>query len=410
MPILVIIAESAFVNTISKYILKNTLKTQLVIFSILMLIFMSQSFIRFISHASRGKIPAELVTQLMSLAVPTMANFMLPLSLFLAILLTMGNLCSQSEMVVMRSVGYSQNRILGIVLFLALITAGINGVCTTFLAPWCESKSLEIIDSARKDPAMFSLDSGRFLNLMDNVIYIEDMEDGELSGGDRKSGAALGSELPDHLRYSSSGNVMKQIYILSQGNEARNLPPSVTIANEGRLRYDKNFLPWLTLKSGLRYEGPSKDGQFEVLYFDRYTALIPESQKTFEPGKVSAKATGELMKSTATVPEKAELEWRFVQPFSVLVLSIMVVPLSMVNPRKGRFAKVLPAIMFYLSYYLFAFGIKSGMTRGHISLIPGLFALPVIYLLLFAIPFNLADTERFRKLASSFKRRRRDNV
>ena len=88
----------------------------------------------------------------------------------------------------------------------------------------------------------------------------------------------------------------------------------------------------------------------------------------------------------------------------------MVVPLSMVNPRKGRFAKVLPAIMFYLSYYLFAFGIKSGMTRGHISLIPGLFALPVIYLLLFAIPFNLADTERFRKLASRFKRRRRDNV
>ena len=69
-------------NTISKYILKNTLKTQVVIFSILMLIFMSQSFIRFISHASRGKIPAELVTQLMSLAVPAMANFMLPCHCF----------------------------------------------------------------------------------------------------------------------------------------------------------------------------------------------------------------------------------------------------------------------------------------------------------------------------------------
>ena len=396
-------------NTISKYILKNTLKTQVVIFSILMLIFMSQSFIRFISHASRGKIPAELVTQLMSLAVPAMANFMLPLSLFLAILLTMGNLCSQSEMVVMRSVGYSQNRILAIVLCLAFITAGINGVCTAFLAPWCEAKSLEIIDNARKDPSMFTLDSGRFLNLMDNVIYIENMEDADLNNAEHKASNG-GSELPDHLKNASSGNIMRQIYILSQGNEARHLPPSVTIANEGRVRYDRNFLPWLTLKSGLRYEGPLKDGQFEVLYFDKYTALIPESQKTFEPAKVSAKSTRDLLKKSATVPEKAELEWRIVQPLSVLVLSLMVVPLSMVNPRKGRFAKVIPAIMFYLSYYLFAFGIKSGMTRGHVSLMPGLFILPVIYLLLFAIPFNLSDTERFRRLGSRFKRRRSSNV
>ncbi len=303
-------------------------------------------------------------------------------------------------MVVMRSAGYSRNRILSMVFFLSLITAIVNGACTLVLAPWCEAKSLELIDSAKSDPAMFSLDSGRFLSLMDTVVYIEDMEDSKDSV----------SNVPDHIKKSKSGDLMKQIYILSQGDANKNIPPSVTIANEGNVHYDSNDLLWLTLNRGIRYEGPNNKKQFRCSYFDEYTALVPEGSKRYEPSKVSAKSTKELMSDKAGAPEKAELEWRIVQPFSVIVLALLVVPLSMVNPRQGRFAKLLPAIMIYLSYYLFAFGLKSSISREHFPLFPGIMLIPVLYTIFMVIPFNLLDTEWCNRLRYRMKKRKAPNV
>ena len=67
--------------------------TQFAIFAVLMLIFMSQTFIKFVSRAASGRIPTELVSQLLSLSIPSMAGFMLPLSVFLAILFAVGSLC-----------------------------------------------------------------------------------------------------------------------------------------------------------------------------------------------------------------------------------------------------------------------------------------------------------------------------
>ena len=137
------------VNTISKYIFKDILKTQGAIFGVLMLIFMSQTFIKFIGRASKGNIPAELVSQLLALSVPTMANFMLPLSLFLAVLFSIGSFCSQSEMVVMRSVGYSHRRLLGVITLLIIVNMAVNVACTCFLSPWCESRQLDLINKAK---------------------------------------------------------------------------------------------------------------------------------------------------------------------------------------------------------------------------------------------------------------------
>ena len=94
-------------NVLSRYIFSSILRTQLAVFFVLMLIFLSQGFIKLITNVSRGKVPVDMVSQLLMLSVPTMSNFMLPLSLFLAILFCIGSLCSQSEMVVMRSVGLS---------------------------------------------------------------------------------------------------------------------------------------------------------------------------------------------------------------------------------------------------------------------------------------------------------------
>lgn len=365
-------------STISRYIFKDTVKTQFAIFAVLMLIFMSQTFIRFVSRAVRGSIPTELVTQLLSLSIPTMANFMLPLSLFLAVLFTIGSLCSQSEMVVMRSVGYSRMRLLTVVFFLALVTALLNASCSLFLAPWSEAKQLELINKAKSDPSVMSFESGKFINLMNSTIYIDEDPEGN---GYSNVNAQLG----------------KDIYIFQKGDSNRQIGSTVTLSSEGAIKYDKDDLMWLTLKNGISYEEQVLAHKQRISTFDRYDILVPEATDVSGKEKVSAKSTKELF-NAKTKAEMAELEWRIVQPISIFVLVLLVVPLSMVNPRQGRFAKFLPAICIYISYYLFAFGLKSSIARENFELFPGIFLVPVLYTLVFTIPLNLMDTEFVSRL------------
>lgn len=367
------------VNTISKYIFKDILKTQGAIFGVLMLIFMSQTFIKFIGRASKGNIPAELVSQLLALSVPTMANFMLPLSLFLAVLFSIGSFCSQSEMVVMRSVGYSHRRLLGVITLLIIVNMAVNAACTCFLSPWCESRQLDLINKAKSDPTMLAIDSGKFIKLNgNNVVYIE-----------------------NNGTVDKNYNVMNQIYVFSGGDAST--APSVTISTSAKSEYDADGLFWLTLLRGTRYEGPDGKGEFKISFFDEYRAVVPEVASGHDKAKVSTKSNSELLNS-GTSADYAEMEWRIVQPITICILVLLVVPLSMVNPRRGRFAKFLPAIIIYISYYLFAFGFKSSIARGNFPVLPGIFLVPVIYLFIFTIPLNLTNTEWYNRMRAGRKK------
>lgn len=357
-------------NVLSRYIFSSILRTQLAVFFVLMLIFLSQGFIKLITNVSRGKVPVDMVSQLLMLSVPTMSNFMLPLSLFLAILFCIGSLCSQSEMVVMRSVGLSKGCLLAIVFVLCLFSGVLNAFCTLHLAPMCESLSAAKLEQAKSDPTMFSIDSGRFLKLNNNVLYIENMED--------------------------KGNKnLQQIYIINIGRGQE--PSNVVTSNEGKVNLDKDGMMWVSLVNGTRYESQNKNKEYSISRFDEYNALISDMRAEGVNEKSRSKTNIELLNS-GELEDIGELQWRIVQPFSILVLCLMVVPLSMVNPRQGRFAKFLPAILIYISYYMFSLGVKTSIGKGIFPVIPGVFIVPILYCLIFTVPFNITDTEWFNKL------------
>ena len=46
----------------------------------------------------------------------------------------------------------------------------------------------------------------------------------------------------------------------------------------------------------------------------------------------------------------AELSWRIGLPLSALILSLLAIPLSFVNPRAGRSMNLVLALLIYMSY------------------------------------------------------------
>ncbi|MNF73225.1 Lipopolysaccharide export system permease protein LptF [compost metagenome] len=117
--------------------------------------------------------------------------------------------------------------------------------------------------------------------------------------------------------------------------------------------------------------------------------------------KAAAKPTLELL-GTQDSQLMAELQWRLSLPLSILVLTFLVVPLARVNPRQGRYAKLLPAILLYLSYFLLLSAARSAIDSGRLPHWPGMFLVPLVYLLLIGLPLNLQGTSWWNGVKSHF--------
>lgn len=98
---------------------------------------------------------------------------------------------------------------------------------------------------------------------------------------------------------------------------------------------------------------------------------------------------------------KSEFHWRLTLVVSVLIMALMVVPLSEVNPRQGRVLSMLPAMLLYLIFFLLQSTLHSNAEKGEIDpritmwLVNGAF-------LLLAIILNIWDTVSMRRIRAKF--------
>lgn len=90
-PALKRVFTGVFIVIIIRYLVRETLKSQLAILFILLLIFFCQKLVRILGAAVDGDIPTNLVLSLLGLGIPEMAQLILPLSLFLGLLMTLAS-------------------------------------------------------------------------------------------------------------------------------------------------------------------------------------------------------------------------------------------------------------------------------------------------------------------------------
>ncbi|MDO2948382.1 LPS export ABC transporter permease LptF [Aeromonas simiae] len=349
-----------------RYLFKETLKTQLAVLFVLLLIFISQQFIKIIAEAAEGDVPTRLVSTLLWLNLPNMALLMLPISLFLAILFAHGRLYAESEMTVMHAVGFSHRFVMNNAMVLALLTASVAVVNTLWIAPAAKEREYQVMDEFKADPGISLLQEGRFMVLDKGrtIAYIQDLD--------------------------NRGTQLHRVFVVQRAEGK--VPPSLVVADEGEVTMDKEGLQWLTLKNGQRFEGHFAGKEFRISEFARYGVVIQQRDLEQSNRKSTAKPTTELLHADIDDELMAELQWRISLPLSILVLTFLVVPLARVNPRQGRYAKLLPAILLYLSYFLLLSAGRSAIASGALPHWPGMFLIPLGYLLFIGLPLNLQGT------------------
>lgn len=354
-----------------RYIFKETLKTQVSILLILLLIFTSQQFIRILAKAADGSIPTSLIGQMMLLNIPYMGLLLLPASLFIAILFAHGRLYADSEMTVLRAIGVGPSYVMQVSIVLAIATTLVAGFNTLYLAPVAREMQSQLLDEAKANPLSIPLESGKFLSLDGGklVAYVETIH--------------------------QDGHDFSHIFVLQKDPDPAQ--SAIIVASEGHITVNPDGTQWVTLADGRRYAGTPPTTEFSISDFSQYQAQI--QRKSIEPSnrKTGALSSNELF-SSQDRKDIAEWQWRIALPLSIPLLTFIAVPMATVNPRQGRYAKIFPAILLYFSYYLLLSACRSAIERGQLPPFPGLYLVPIVFTLLFAIPMNMKTTRFWRNV------------
>lgn len=342
-----------------RYLSREVLLTLSAVSAVLLVIIMSGRFIKFLAQAASGALDPGSLFLIMGFRLPGFLQLILPLGLFLGILLAYGRLYLESEMTVLSATGMSQQRLLGMTLFPAVLVAVIVAWLSLSLAPQGANQFQLLLN---KQDAMTEFDTlvpGRFQALRDGsrVTYTEQMSDDRIN---------LGGVFISEKR-------------LSADQKDRGI--SVLVAEKGRQEIKEDGNRYLILDNGYRYDGQPGLADYRAIKYDTYGVLLPKPDVSDEVTDRDAMPTRTLL-NNPDMSARAELEWRLSLPLLVFIVTLMAVPLSRVNPRQGRFLKLLPAILLYMAYLTILIAARGALEKGKIPPALGLWWVHAIFLVI----------------------------
>lgn len=363
---------------IVRYLTKETLKSQTAVLFVLFLIFVSQKFIRVLTQASDGSIPGHVIMTLLGLYMPSMAMFMLPLSIYIGILLTFGRLYAESEVTVMNATGIGNRYLIRAALGLALITGSLALMNNFWLMPWANQEQVKVMQKVQQDSGLDLLVKGQFNRSPDGrgVVFVDNITD--------------------------KGKRLERVFV-AQTTALEKLQPSVMYSDHGVVKQEPDGRQVLILNNGTRYQGVPTQLDYTITHFDKYEAVIGKRKVRQKALEWSAMSMTQLYHSD-DLNAKAEWQWRISLVLCIPILTMVVVPLSSVNPRQGRFAKLIPAVLIFLAYFLSISAAKSSVEDGSLPAYLGLWSVNGGALLL-AVILNTWDTLPIRKLRDKLRRR-----
>ena len=352
-----------------RYLSREVLVTLSAVSAVLLVIIMSGRFIKYLAQAAQGVLDPGVLFLIMGYRIPGFLQLILPLGLFLGFLLAYGRLYLDSEMTVLSATGVSQQRLTVYSMAPALVVALLVAWLSMGLAPQGVASVARILNEQDALTELDTLVPGRFQSLKDGsrVTYSQELS------ADR-------SEL--------RGVFMSEKRFAADGRSERGI--TVLVAESGRQEIQADGSRYLILENGYRYDGEPGEADYRAIQYDTYGVLLPKPEVAVEASEREATPTRELLGSSDPRMQ-AELQWRLSLPLLVFIVTLLAVPLSKVNPRQGRFLKLLPAIFLYMAYLGLLIAARGALDKGRLPPALGLWWVHGIF---FAIGMLLLYWER----------------
>lgn len=354
---------------LDRYIFREVAATWLGVTAVLLFIMLTNQFARVLGEVVKGNFPKDAVFQVIGLTGLQYLTVLVPISLFLSIMMTMGRLYRDSEFPAMMACRIGPGGIYRPLTWLVLPICFLIAWVAVDLGPRAMATVEQISVDARREADLGTIEAGKFTSGGDgrSVVYVEKVNpNGQLENVFLE-------------RRSDTGAIAT---VLAKRGEQK-----AAEDEDGR---------FIVLYDGRRYDGIPGTSEFRVVEFAEHGIpyRLPEASKAqLRPPEMPFMS---LLKS-GDAKSMAELQWRISVPITTLILALLAVPLSKSQPRQGRYGKIMIGLLVFIVYFNLLGAGKAWVEQGAMSGALGLWWVHGIMLGL-ALLLLAAQNNTFRQL------------
>jgi lipopolysaccharide export system permease protein len=307
-----------FDSTLRRELARAFGATLVVVLTIVLTMFL----IRTVGQAASGAVAPQDVVLLLAYVALGHLPTMLAMTLFVAIVITLGRMYRDNEMAVWFASGVGLTRFVRPVLRTSWPVLLAIALLLLFVWPWGNRNSQELRDRYQQRSDLARVAPGVFQTSSDGrrVFFVE--------------------------RESADGVNARNVFILAQQEHGE----SVTSAKSGRLESDAGRR-YLVLDSGQRNDVDTRSGERSLSSFENYRVLASErAVRSAESQPPKAVSTADLILQP-NARNQGELVWRFGLLLGGANLLLLGIGLAATNPRRASNWNLLFALLTFVIYY-----------------------------------------------------------
>ena len=300
-------------NILSKSLNAEVFKSTLGILLIFFFLVVGSRFVGYFEQASEGLLDPNLIYKIVILRIPDFITLLIPLSFFLGVVITISRLYAEREIYGYLSGGFSQNNLIKFIIPQSIILFIITLILSTYIAPYTKELSKEIVSVDTLEEQIESLKPGKIFTFKENDGFIY---------SDKKNKLFL----------------VDAVLFLSDDNSS-----SIILAEELNIEKQGSELN-LKFREGTLYQNIFASESSITSEFNHLNIPIDRDVNT-----ISGLSLSKLF-DYSSKSSKSQMQWNVSIPITILVLLILGVQISRVEPRQGRLSVILPAIFIYIMY------------------------------------------------------------
>ena len=371
---------------IFRYLSKQILQVMTAVTLILLVVGLTSRFIQYLGQAVAGELASDVLLLLMFYRLPDFFLVIVPLAFFLGILLVYGRMYAENEMVVLLGSGFSQRRLLALTFLTSITVIIFMAAISLSIAPWGARNTEQLKQNQEQLTEIDLIVAGQFQSFSD---------------GGRITYAERANIVPEVGR--QLGNVFVALSTESRQDdqsdtESETTPPRILLAKNATPVVDaQTGARFMRLENVYQYDGTPGQGDFSIAQFDAQLILLPESTEFEEILEEESLATMELIGSNQA-EHQAEFQWRLSIILLIPAITLIAVPMSQVDPRQGRYSKLISAAIIYATYFLLLQLTRDIVAEGELNAAVGLWWVHALFIAVGILLFRYPDLSRYLSL------------
>ncbi|MFZ3142791.1 LPS export ABC transporter permease LptF [Psychrobacter glacincola] len=365
--------------------------TTALVLGFLVVMMLGGRLIRYFGIAAEGNLDIGLLFTIIGYNLPYFLELILPLAFFIALMLVFGRLYVDQEMAVINASGVSRGRLgrLMTPLILALFVG--EAALSIVGKPWGVRSSENVWQQQALTSAFDLIRPNQFISSGNYHLYVGSLSDDKkqlqdvilIQSEPEKKGSVAKNNTAIDVENTIDPETAEQLNIPELPNALINntdiSKDTITLAKRAeQVDMSNSGVTQLDLFQGRRYEVGAGSLKYNQVGFDRYRITLTESSKevitednieTQAIGPLWQAATGnaQVGSNNAMRAAQGELGYRLSLPWLMIIAPMLAVPLAQVRPRQGRWLRLFPSILLFVSCALGIISLKNAVGKGSVS-------------------------------------------